>query len=48
MANYDDMALSGRGVAMKTGMVCIGFAQGIQPLLGYCAGAKMWEQFEEN
>ena len=49
MANYDDMALAGMGVAMKvtmiTGMVCIGFAQGIQPLLGYCVGAKLGARF---
>ena len=51
MANYDDMALAGMGVAMKvtmmTGMICIGFAQGIQPLLGYCVGAKLWERFKK-
>ena len=38
MTGYGDMALAGIGVAMKvtmmTGMVCIGFGQGIQPLLG--------------
>ena len=51
MANYGDMAVAGIGVAMKvtmmTGMVCIGFGQGIQPLLGYCAGAKLWERFRK-
>lgn len=51
MTNYDDMALAGMGVAMKvtmmTGMVCIGFAQGIQPLLGYCVGAKLWDRFKK-
>jgi len=50
MADYNDMALAGMGVAMKvtmiTGMICIGFAQGIQPLLGYCVGAKLWERFQ--
>ena len=49
MAAYGDLAVSGLGVAMKvvmiTGMVCMGLAQGIQPLLGYCVGAKMWERF---
>ncbi len=49
MASYGDMALAGIGVAMKvtmiTGMVCIGFGQGVQPLLGYCAGARLWERF---
>lgn len=51
MTGYGDMALAGIGVAMKvtmmTGMVCIGFGQGIQPLLGYCVGANLWERFKE-
>ena len=51
MTDYGDMALAGIGVAMKvtmmTGMVCIGFGQGIQPLLGYCAGANLWERFKK-
>lgn len=51
MANYGDMALAGIGVAMKvtmmTGMVCIGFGQGVQPLLGYCVGANLWERFRK-
>ena len=44
------MALAGMGVAMKitmiTGMICIGFGQGIQPLLVYCVGAGMWRRFK--
>lgn len=51
MAKYGDMALAGIGVAMKvtmiTGMICIGFGQGIQPLLGYCVGANLWERFKK-
>lgn len=51
MTGYGDMALAGIGVAMKitmiTGMVCIGFGQGIQPLLGYCVGAGLWERFKK-
>ncbi|MGN1187240.1 MAG: MATE family efflux transporter [Lachnospiraceae bacterium] len=51
MAQYGDMAVAGIGVAMKvtmmTGMVCIGLGQGIQPLLGYCVGAKDWERFKK-
>lgn len=43
MAKYGDMAVAGYGVAMKTtmitGMICIGFGQGIQSLLVYCVGA---------
>lgn len=49
MAEYGDMAIAGMGVAMKvvtiTGMVCMGLGQGVQPLLGYCAGAKLWDRF---
>ena len=51
MAGYGDMAVAGMGIAMKvtmmTGMVCIGFGQGVQPLLGYCVGAKLWERFKK-
>lgn len=51
MSNYGDMAVAGMGVAMKvtmiTGTACIGMGQGVQPLLGYCVGAKMWERFKK-
>lgn len=51
MAEYGDMAIAGMGVAMKvvtiTGMVCMGLGQGIQPLLGYCVGAKLWKRFKD-
>lgn len=51
MAEYSDMAIAGMGVAMKvvviTGMVCMGLGQGIQPLLGYCVGAKLWKRFKD-
>lgn len=50
MAQYGDMAVAGVGVAMKvtmmTGMVCIGLGQGIQPLLGFCVGAKNWDRYK--
>lgn len=46
-----DMAVAGMGVAMKvvtiTGMVCMGLGQGVQPLLGYCVGAKLWARFQK-
>lgn len=49
MSGYGDMAIAGVGVAMKVtmmiGMVSIGLGQGIQPLLGYCIGAKNWERY---
>ena len=51
MADFGDMAVAGIGVASKvimiTGMVCIGFGQGVQPLLGYCIGAGLWERFKK-
>lgn len=51
MAEYGDMAIAGMGVAMKvtviTGMICMGLGQGIQPLLGYCTGAKLWKRFRD-
>ncbi|WP_455720590.1 MATE family efflux transporter [Agathobacter sp.] len=51
MSHYGDMAVAGMGVAMKvitiTGMVCMGLGQGVQPILGYCVGAKTWKRFKE-
>lgn len=51
MAQYGDMTVAGIGVAMKvtmmTGMICIGLGQGVQPLLGYCVGAKDWMRFKK-
>lgn len=49
---HDDMAVAGFGVAMKIGMItgslCIGFGQGVQPLLGYCIGAKDFKRFKQS
>lgn len=51
MAEYSDMAIAAMGVAMKvvtiTGMVCMGLGQGVQPILGYCVGAKLWDRFKK-
>ena len=51
MMTYGDMPVAGMGVASKvtmmTGMICIGLGQGVQPLLGYCVGAKNWERFKK-
>ena len=51
MSHYGDMAVAGMGVAMKvitiTGMICMGLGQGVQPILGYCVGAKTWKRFKE-
>ena len=52
MTAYGDMAVAGIGVAVKvtmmTGMICIGFGQGIQPLVGYCVGAGLWDRFKSS
>lgn len=51
MSVYGDMAVAGIGVAMKivmiTGMISMGIGQGVQPLLGYCVGAKTWDRFKK-
>ena len=50
MAGYGDMALASIGVAMKVGMittmVAMGVGGGVQPILGYCVGAKLWPRFK--
>lgn len=51
MTQYGDMAVAGIGVASKvimmTGVLCIGLGQGVQPILGYCVGAKNWGRFKK-
>ncbi len=46
VANYGDLQLAGIGVATNIikipGLICIGLGQGIQPLVGYCAGSGDW------
>lgn len=52
MSQHGDLAVAAIGVAMKivmiTSMLCIGLGQGIQPLLGYCAGAGLWDRFHKS
>ena len=49
MKIYGDMAVAGLGVAMKVNMIVvmllIGLGTGIQPLLGYCFGAKNKQRY---
>ncbi|MGI6032768.1 MAG: MATE family efflux transporter [Coriobacteriales bacterium] len=51
MTAYGDMAIAGIGVAMKvtmiTGCLCIGLGQGVQPILGYCVGARLEKRYHE-
>lgn len=49
MKEYNDMAVAGLGVAIKVNMIVvmllIGLGTGIQPLLGYCYGARNRKRF---
>lgn len=49
MMKHGDMAVAGLGVAMKVNMIVvmllIGLGTGIQPLLGYCYGARNRKRF---
>lgn len=51
MAAYGDMAVAAAGVAQKvtmiTGMICMGIGNGVQPLLGYCIGAHLYDRFKK-
>lgn len=51
MTEFGDMAVAGIGVASKvvmiTGMLCIGFGQGVQPLLGFCIGAGLRDRLKK-
>lgn len=50
LARYGDDAVAAMGVAMKANMLVvmfqIGIAQGIQPLIGYCYGAKNYKRMK--
>lgn len=35
-------------VTMMTGMICIGMGQGVQPLIGFCVGAKKWDRLKKS
>lgn len=48
LSGYGDNAVAAMGIAMKANMLVImlqlGLAQGIQPLVGYCYGAKRYKR----
>ena len=52
LAKYGDNAVAAMGVAMKANMLVvmlqIGLAQGIQPLVGYCYGAKNYQRMKKS
>ncbi len=52
LVKYGDNAVAAMGVAMKANMLVvmlqIGLAQGIQPLVGYCYGAKKYHRMRSS
>ncbi len=52
LVKYGDDAVAAMGVAMKANMLVvmlqIGLAQGIQPLVGYCYGAKKYRRMRSS
>lgn len=52
LAKYGDNAVAAMGVAMKANMLVVmlqlGLAQGIQPLVGYCYGAKNYNRMKKS
>lgn len=52
LTKYGESALAAMGVAMKANMLVtmlqIGLAQGIQPLIGYCYGAKNYNRMKKS
>lgn len=52
LSHYGDSAVAAMGVAMKANMLVvmlqIGLAQGIQPLVGYCYGARNYERMKKS
>lgn len=51
LASYGDDAIAAMGVAMKANMLVvmlqIGLAQGVQPLIGYCYGARNYKRMKK-
>lgn len=49
MSHYGSMAVAGLGVAMKVNMIAvillIGLGTGVQPMLGFCYGARMRKRY---
>lgn len=52
LSNYGDHAVAAMGVAMKANllvvMLQIGLAQGLQPFIGYCYGAKDYKRMKKG
>ncbi len=52
LSSYGDNAVAAMGVAMKANMLVVmlqlGLAQGIQPLVGYCYGARNYDRMKKT
>ena len=52
LSRYGDNAVAAMGISMKANMLVVmlqlGLAQGIQPLVGYCFGAKNYERMNKS
>ena len=50
MSAYGDMAVAAAGVSMRieqiATLIAMGVGQGVQPLLGFCVGAKDWDRYK--
>ncbi len=50
MSAYGDMAIAAAGVTMRIEqiacLIAMGSGQGVQPLLGFCVGAKDWDRYK--
>lgn len=50
MSAYGDMAVAAAGVSMRIEQIAVliamGCGQGVQPLLGFCVGAKDWDRYK--
>ena len=52
LSNYGDIQLAAMGVMIRANMILvfvqIGLGQGIQPLIGYCYGARNFDRSARN
>ena len=50
MSAYGDMSVAAAGVSMRIEQIAVliamGCGQGVQPLLGFCVGAKDWDKYK--
>ena len=51
LSKYGDVPVAAMGIAMKANMLVVmlqlGLSQGVQPIIGYCYGAKLYERMRK-